>query len=178
MKKKNNTKRKIKKEPLTDLTTNKRRKTSHIFNAKVKPWTKEEDEELYKCHCLVAHTSARIRERRFNMWRMRNLNRRPELDKDTLNRRFLRISKDKNSKKENIPTINTPSGEEPISRYTEPSVVPQLSSTISRKKPLEESLSAITRTKCSDTKHKACVCVICDCFIIGVEPILWLTEIK
>ena len=34
----------------------------------------------------------------------------------------------------------------------------------------------ITRTKCSNTEHKACVCVICDCFIIGVEPIYWLLE--
>ena len=80
---------------MTDLTTNERRKTSHISNAKVQTWTKEEDEELYKCHCLVTHTSARIRERQFNMWRMRNPNCRPGFDKDTLYRHFLRISKDK-----------------------------------------------------------------------------------
>ena len=28
----------------------------------------------------------------------------------------------------------------------------------------------------SDSKHKACVCSICDCFIIGVEEIKWLNE--
>ena len=40
---------------------------------------------------------------------------------------------------------------------------------------MNKSIDFITRTKTKETTHKACVCVICDCFIIGIEPICWLT---
>ena len=46
---------------------------------------------------------------------------------------------------------------------------------ISRSGPLHQSLNFINRTNVKDGKHKACVCVICDCFIIGTESICWLT---
>ena len=37
-------------------------------------------------------------------------------------------------------------------------------------------MNFINRTNTTTSKHKACVCAICDCFIIGTEPICWLTE--
>ena len=51
----------------------------------------------------------------------------------------------------------------------------QLHNTVSRIHCLEEGLKYITRTEVSHNKHKACVCVICDSFIIGVEKICWLS---
>ena len=54
--------------------------------------------------------------------------------------------------------------------------IPQLCKTINRRIPLDRSLEELTKTKVSDSKHKACVCSICDCFIIGVEEIKWLNE--
>ena len=54
--------------------------------------------------------------------------------------------------------------------------VPPLCSTIRRRIPLHESLNSLTRTEVSVSKHKACVCVFCDCVIIGVEKIFWLSE--
>ena len=54
--------------------------------------------------------------------------------------------------------------------------VPDLCGTIDRKDPLDKSLKMISRTERSGIKHSACVCVICDCFIIGTEPICWLAQ--
>ena len=56
--------------------------------------------------------------------------------------------------------------------------VPDLCSTINRDDRLDECLSALTRTQTTGSNHKACVCVICDCFIIGIEKICWLSEAK
>ena len=57
-------------------------------------------------------------------------------------------------------------------------LIEQLTSSISRKEPLEKSLEYLVgRTKAGFDRasgkplHKACVCVICDCFIKGTEPI-------
>ena len=54
--------------------------------------------------------------------------------------------------------------------------IPQLCNTIHRRTPLEKSLEELTRTKVSNSNHKACVCCICDCFIIGCKRIEWLKE--
>jgi len=56
--------------------------------------------------------------------------------------------------------------------------VPDLCSTINRNDRLHECLTALTRTKTTGSNHKACVYVICDCFIIGIEKICWLSEAK
>ena len=53
--------------------------------------------------------------------------------------------------------------------------IPSLCSSINRSGPLNQSLNLINRTNVAASKHKACVCVICDCFIIGTESICWLT---
>ena len=53
--------------------------------------------------------------------------------------------------------------------------IPQLCQSIDRHGPLNLSLELINRTNTMGKNHKACVCVVCDCFIIGTEPIYWLT---
>ena len=55
------------------------------------------------------------------------------------------------------------------------SVQPSLVNTVERISTLNDSLEFLNRTRVSDNTHKACVCIICDCFIIGVEKIYWLT---
>ena len=45
------------------------------------------------------------------------------------------------------------------------STIPDLCNTISR----GDRLNIITRKRTKDSYHKACTCVICDCFIVGVE---------
>ena len=52
--------------------------------------------------------------------------------------------------------------------------VPKLSGTVNRYFSLEKSLEALCRTKITQNTHKACICVICDSFIIGVEEIFQL----
>ena len=70
--------------------------------------------------------------------------------------------------------------------------IPSLCGDINRKDPLEKALEYITRTQVQEDptvgdtfpdtphstpeSHKACVCVICDCFIIGTEEIVWLSK--
>ena len=49
---------------------------------------------------------------------------------------------------------------------------------IERKEALEKALKCLTRAQTSDSCHKVCICVICDCFIIRIEPIHWLSEGK
>ena len=56
--------------------------------------------------------------------------------------------------------------------------VPKLCNTINRCISLEKSLEALCRTKITQESHKACICVICDSFIIGVEEICWLDQEK
>ena len=66
-------------------------------------------------------------------------------------------------------------------RWIQPSVkdnkdnIPSLFNTISRIDTLNDALSFINRTNTTGSDHKACICVVCDCFIIGTEPICWLT---
>ena len=55
-------------------------------------------------------------------------------------------------------------------------VVPDLCKTINRTGFLDECLTQLSRTNTSGCNRKACICVICDCFIIGVEKICWLSE--
>ena len=59
-----------------------------------------------------------------------------------------------------------------------PPVVHNLCKTINRKRTLNRCIRKLTRTNTTGYNHKACVCVICDCFIIGVEKINWLSEEK
>jgi len=47
--------------------------------------------------------------------------------------------------------------------------VPNLSETISRGPILLEALNALNRTNINGNTHKACVCVVCDSFIIEIE---------
>ena len=54
--------------------------------------------------------------------------------------------------------------------------VPDLCNTINRTEVLDECLSQLSRTNTSGCNHKACVCVVCDCFMIGVEKICWLSQ--
>ena len=70
--------------------------------------------------------------------------------------------------------------------------IPSLCGDIKRKEVMEEALDYLTRTKVqlnpsvspcnpepaltSTEKHRACVCVICDSFIIGTEEIVWLSK--
>ena len=70
--------------------------------------------------------------------------------------------------------------------------IPSLCADINRKDTLEKALKFLTRTKVEENphvsrtspesstytarKHRACVCVICDSFIIGTEEIVWLSK--
>ena len=70
--------------------------------------------------------------------------------------------------------------------------IPSLCADINRKNAMEEALQFLNRTKVeeephfstgapetpnsSTDKHRACVCVICDSFIIGTEDIVWLSK--
>ena len=70
--------------------------------------------------------------------------------------------------------------------------IPSVCADINRKDTLEKALDFLTRTKIEEDspvpngpsnlspgsaeKHKACVCVICDSFIIGTEQIVWLSK--
>lgn len=44
-----------------------------------------------------------------------------------------------------------------------------LCATIDRENPLNKCFNVINRTHALNSKHKACICVVCDCFIIGTE---------
>ena len=67
-------------------------------------------------------------------------------------------------------------GEESPNHLETRDIVPDLCNTIHRKKALMKSLDVINRTCTQSSKYKACVCVICDCFIIGTEKVCWLKE--
>ena len=70
--------------------------------------------------------------------------------------------------------------------------IPSLCGDIERKEVIEEALEYLTRTRVqpnpssspsspqpplfSTEKHRACICVICDSFIIGTEEIVWLSK--
>ena len=72
-------------------------------------------------------------------------------------------------KKSIIQTPNTPPTEQSdISAQILP-VVPNLCKKINRKEASHECLTQLTRTNTTGCNHKACVCVICDFSIIGVE---------
>ena len=66
--------------------------------------------------------------------------------------------------------------EECVNHDNTQDVVPDLCSTIHRKGPLMKCLDVIDRTSTQSLNHKACVCVVCDCFIIGTEKVCWLKE--
>ena len=55
---------------------------------------------------------------------------------------------------------------------------PSICASIDRKKPLLKALSYLQRTQVhgSDNKHRACVCAVCDSFIIGTERIHYLSN--
>ena len=57
-------------------------------------------------------------------------------------------------------------------------IVPNLCININRKEALDECLTRLGRTKTIGCNHKACVCIICDYFIIGVENMCWLSDNK
>ena len=59
--------------------------------------------------------------------------------------------------------------EDDISEDCAKDIVPDLCSTICRKESLGKCLDLINRTSTQSLRHKACVCVVCDCFIIGTE---------
>ena len=70
--------------------------------------------------------------------------------------------------------------------------IPSLCADIDRKNTLEKALKFLTKTEVeedppvspdspetsnlSTEKHRACVCIICDSFIIGTEEIVWLPK--
>ena len=54
--------------------------------------------------------------------------------------------------------------------------IPDLCNSVDRSDLLNKSLEVLTRTRTLHNNHKACVCTICDSFIIGVEKICWLNE--
>ena len=56
--------------------------------------------------------------------------------------------------------------------------IPDLCGFIDRKKAAKSALEYTTRTKINgtDNEHRACVCTVCDSYIIGTEPICWLTK--
>ena len=47
--------------------------------------------------------------------------------------------------------------------------IPELCNSVDRSDLLDKSLEVLTRTRTLHNNHKACVCIICDSFIIGVE---------
>ena len=59
-----------------------------------------------------------------------------------------------------------------------PLIIPNLCESIDRKTSMKEALKYMNRTKIENTKdkHRACICTICDSFIIGVEPVCWLSR--
>ena len=63
-------------------------------------------------------------------------------------------------------------------RIVKKGLIPSLCEFIERKKTLQTALKYLTRTKIEGTtnEHQACVCVVCDSFIIGTEKICYLTE--
>ena len=91
--KNNNKKRKIKQEKTIHENTNKKSKIAQKTSKNKKAWTEKENEELHRCHGLALHTGANMRERRFNMWRTRNPSIRTDMNKNTLDRHFLRLSR-------------------------------------------------------------------------------------
>ena len=51
-------------------------------------------------------------------------------------------------------------------------IVPNINLSIDRINVLNKCLQPLTRTRLHSERHKACVCVICDCFIIGTEKLI------
>ena len=56
--------------------------------------------------------------------------------------------------------------------------IPDLCGFIDRKKAAKNALDYTTRTTINETndEHKACVCTVCDSYIIGIEPVCWLSK--
>ena len=65
--------------------------------------------------------------------------------------------------------INIANNGKPLDHNDTQDYVPDLCKTINRKQTLVKCLDVINRTCTQGSKHKACVCVICDCFIIRTE---------
>ena len=64
----------------------------------------------------------------------------------------------------------------PTNNNAGPDLIPSLCEFINRKNALQGALKYLTRTKIegSTNEHQACVCAVCDCFIIGTEKICYL----
>ena len=56
--------------------------------------------------------------------------------------------------------------------------IPNILDSLDTDNSVKEALQYLRRTKISDDDdvHAACVCVICDTFIIGVEPVHWISR--
>ena len=67
----------------------------------------------------------------------------------------------------------TPTNNNPV-----PNLVPSLCEFIDRKQTLQDALKYLTRTKIEGTtnEHQACVCAVCDSYIIGTEKTCYLSE--
>ena len=72
-----------------------------------------------------------------------------------------------------IEQVRSQNETEPVKEIEQ--VRPQPCQSISRKNSLDKALKFLTRTEIARNMHKACVCVICDTFIVGVEKIYWLS---
>ena len=146
-----------------------------IDNGKRKQWTNKENNELYKCFILAKKQGITNCKGVYEIWRGRNPTIRPYMTPVKLQRRrnYLDGTLTESEKK----CITEQCTKECLRSVSTTNVnIPQLCKTINRRIPLDRSLEELTKTKVSDSKHKACVCSICDCFIIGVEEIKWLNE--
>ena len=157
-----------------------------VFKKRRTLWTKEENLEIYKCYCITHLNKLPIQSEMFKLWRQRNPTVRPTLSIAALYHRKLKvmqllttIEKDK-ILKEADKEILTPKAKENFQNSTdkESISIPLLCESVSRSTPLNQSLQEFSRTEMVTSKHRACVCVICDSFIIGVEKIKWLSDMQ
>ena len=130
-----------------------------------------------------------IQDEIFKLWRQRNPTLRPTFTTNTLNNRAYKVvhiltNTEKNkilkeSEQEFLKVTHSNTGlEEYFQNSTdkESISIPLLCESVSRSTPLNQSLQEFSRTEMVTSKHRACVCVVCDCFIIGIEKIRWLSE--
>ena len=107
--------------------------------------------------------------------RKRSLSRQQKLKQARNKRRAIRVNYNNSS---NLNGSEIQNANVHSTTNNSPPTIPDLCGSIDRKKSMEEALGFINRTKINGTEneHRACVCCICDSFIIGVEPICWLSK--
>ena len=112
---------------------------------------------------------------------MVNVNKRKYKRDLEINKRMIKAKK---KRKKTIDKLNrTPNRNFTVANTNTVSQVPDLMKDVDIENSVKKAIELLTRTKCDESNemlhnsvHAANICVVCDTFIIGIEPIEWLSK--